>query len=357
MKLRRLRITNLRNIRDAVVNPGPNLNIIFGNNGSGKSSLLESIYVLGRADSFRTKQSADIISSETSELSVSGSVESETGFVERIGVSIEHGRKIIRIDGTEVHSRIKLLHSFPIQVISPLSYLLIEGPPTIRRQFMDWGLFHSESQFPEEWNKFKRCLTQRNLALKDGNSTIQRVWDVEYAKYGTMIAHGRKKYLEKLIPYIAEIAEHILPSKKIVFEYFPGWDLNTNLSDVLIRDYRKDLKFGFTNSGPHKSELTIKIHQRTCKSLLSRGQIKLLVLAMTLAQINLLIEKGNSFGSLLIDDLCAELDGANLKNVKHFLSDKNLQCFVTAMNPNSLGTLCGINSTLFHVEQGRLHEL
>jgi DNA replication and repair protein RecF len=357
MKLKKLRIANVRNIRDAVVRPGPNLNIVFGNNGSGKSSLLESIYILGRAHSFRTKQSAEVISAESKELSVHGSVESEQGITQKIDVSIGHGKKTIRIDGTEVRTRINLLHSFPIQFISPLSYLLIEGPPTMRRQFMDWGLFHSESQFPEEWKKFKRCLIQRNMALKDGNSTVQRVWDVEFAKYGTMIAHSRKTYLDELLPYLEEIADQLLPAKKIVFEYFPGWDLSKSLSDVLIRDCRRDRKFGFTNSGPQKSELTLKINKRTCKSLLSRGQIKLLVLAMKLAQINLLVDKRNSFGSLLIDDLCAELDGSNLKNVKQFLSDKNLQCFVTAMDPNSLGTLCGVNTTLFHVEQGRLQEI
>lgn len=354
MRLGQIRIRNVRNIRDALVDPGPNLNIVLGTNGSGKSSLLESIHLLGRAGSFRTKHISEIINHEAKELVISGDIKQKTDLTHRIGINLGNRKRTIRIDGTEVHSRMELLECFPLLFISPLSYLLIEGPPNMRRQFVDWGVFHLEQQYPDEWKRFKRCLTQRNSTLKVGNVSSKGVWDAEFVKYGTIITRRRKEYLDQLLPYLEEIVEELLPSIHVVFEYFEGWNLNQELHEVLTEEYRKDLQFGYTHSGPHKSDLVLKVNDRSCKSFLSRGQTKLLVLAMKLAQIKLLIDKRNKFTSLLIDDFCAELDRGNSKKLKQFLSDMDLQCFITAMDRDSVGTLCGINSTLFHVEHGHI---
>lgn len=245
-----------------------------------------------------------------------------------------------------------MLEYFPLQIVTPLSYLLIEGSPTIRRQFMDWGVFHLERSYPEEWKRFKRCLNQRNSALKVQKRSDKEVWDFEFAKYGTIVARRRQEYLIQLLPYMQNIGDQMLPSKIFEVDYFPGWDSQQELATILKKDFQRDSKFGFTHSGPHKSDLLLKINGRSCKSYLSRGQVKLLVLVMKLAQIKLLIDQRDIFGSLLIDDFCAELDSKNSNSLKQFLSDLDLQCVLTAMDRDSVGTLCGINSTLFHVEQG-----
>ncbi len=357
MRLSQIRIKNVRNIRDALVDPGPNLNILFGNNGSGKTSLLESIHLLGRAGSFRTKHFSEIISNEARELVVSGSIDLRNHLSRRIGIRLENKKRTIRIDGAEVHSRLELLECFPLQFISPLSYLLIEGPPILRRQFVDWGVFHDQEQYAEEWKRFKRCLSQRNSTLKSASAGSKGVWDAEFEKYGTIIARRRKEYLDELRPYVESVGKELLPYNNVVFEFFRGWDLNQELHEALRKDYRNDLKFGFTHSGPHKSDLILKVDDRTCKSFLSRGQTKLLVLAMKLAQIKLLIDKRNIFTSVLIDDFCAELDRENSIKLKTFLSDMGLQCFITAMDRESVGTLYGINTTVFHVERGHIQAI
>ncbi|MGH8557551.1 MAG: DNA replication/repair protein RecF [Methylococcales bacterium] len=352
MRLNEIRIANLRNIREAVVHPGPKINIIFGDNGSGKSSFLESIHLLSRANSFRTNHVSEIINLRARQLVVSGTIELDNRLIKKITVGLKDKKRGIRIDGVEGFSRSDLLKCFPLQFVSLISYLLIEGPPTTRRQFLDWGVFHMEPAYSEEWKRFRRCLLQRNTLLKAGRLAGSGVWDIEFEKYGTIVAARRKSYLEQLVPIIQELGERILPSKSIIIEYFPGWDLDQGLNKSLIRDFKRDFKFGFTHSGPQKSDLVLKVDGRNCKGHLSRGQIKLLVLTIKLAQIKLLIDKGKAFGTLLIDDFCAELDNRNLKMLKQFLSDMDFQCFITAMDRNNLGTLCGIDPTLFHVEQG-----
>jgi DNA replication and repair protein RecF len=354
MRLNQIRIDNVRNINNAIVDPGPNLNIMLGSNGSGKSSFLESIYLLGRAGSFRTNHASEIINREARRLLVCGNIQGQSDIVHRIGVCFENKKKTIRIDGRDVYSRVDLLECFPLQFISPHSYLLVEGPPNTRRQFLDWGVFHWEVHYPEEWKRFKRCLIQRNTALKAKSSRIDRIWDVEFVKYGTIVADRRKEYLEELRPFIREIGETILPSRRIEVDYFAGWDLCQDLDQALAEDYKRDSKFGFTHRGPHKGDLLFKIDGQVCKSYLSRGQTKLFVLVLKLAQIRLQIQKRNRFGSLLIDDFCAELDRENAQKLKQFLSDLDLQCFITAMDRESVGPLYGLQSTLFHVEQGQI---
>lgn len=357
MGLYQISIRNVRNIREAQVDLGSNLNIVFGNNGSGKSSLLESIHLLGRARSFRTKHIAEVINNQAKELFVSGKIGDQNDLIHRIGVRLGNQKKAIRVDGMEVHSGVGLLECLPLQFISPLSYLLVEGPPTLRRQYLDWGLFHLEEEYSDEWKRFKRCLAQRNSALKSGCAPKNGVWNAEFAKYGTIIAERREQYLNQLRPYLESIGAELLPSNKVVFEYDRGWDWNQELGQMLVQDYRKDLKFGFTHTGPHKSDLVLKVHGRTCKSFLSRGQIKILVLAMKLAQIKFLIEKKKKFTSLLIDDFCAELDSGNSIKLKKFIFDMNVQSFITATDRESVGTLCDLNTTLFHVEQGYIRAI
>lgn len=357
MRISQIRIENVRNIKEATINPGLRLNIILGANGSGKSSLLESIHLLGRADSFRTNRYLDVIQRDTTRLGVSGLINTEGNLTHRINVVIDKKRRSISIDGTETGSRSELIKRFPLQFLSPLSYLLIEGPPNVRRQFIDWGVFHSQRPYPEEWKRFRRCLIQRNAALKTKNRSMQGIWNDEFAKYGTIISERRKDYLDQVLPYVQDISDQMLPTKKVSLAYLTGWDDNLKLDQVLENDLERDMKFGFTHSGPHKSDLLVTVHGRPGRSFLSRGQIKLLVIAMKLAQIKLLMDQKNRCTSLLIDDFCTELDRRNATRLKHFLHDIELQCFLTATDRNSIGSFCGIDSTLFHVEQGHVRTI
>ena len=354
MGLRSLRITNVRNIAEAVVHPGPNVNIILGENGSGKSSFLEAIYILARAESFRTRSVSEGIRFNEQELVVNGELQVSGDLDSRVGVRIRRGEKTIRIDGTESFSKARLIRLFPLQFISPMSYQVIEGSPRFRRHFMDWGVFHLEDDYRTEWKRFNRCLSQRNRLLKERSRPDLRAWDCEFVKYGTIVAGRRQDYIRKLIPYMQGIGQQMLPGKELTVDYHHGWDPRDELDIALNTASARDLRFGFSHLGPHKGDLAVKVDGRSCKAYLSRGQIKLLVLVMILAQIKLLANERNIVASLLIDDFCAELDSRNSSILKNFLSDSGLQCFITAMDRNSLGTLCGINSTLFHVERGQV---
>lgn len=355
MWLSKMRINNVRNINDAIIFPERHLNFFLGKNATGKSTILESIYILGHGSSFRTGHLKEAIGSGRSILSVNGFVNTDNQLTNKISVSVTRKATNIAINGSQAGSRGELLEYFPVQFISPLSYQLIEGPPIYRRQFIDWGVVHLEYLFLEEWKRFKRSLIQRNATLRSGNGTQVSVWNLELAKYGTIVAERRKRYLDLLGPHIQCIAEKLLPSIKITLQYFPGWGSENELLNALEKDFAKDRKFGYTCSGPQRGDFSVKIDGKHCRSYLSRGQIKLLVLSLKLAQINLQIERKKKFGSFLIDDLCAELDRKNIDILKGILAETEFQCFITALDRGTLGTLCGISSPMFHVEHGRIN--
>lgn len=352
MWLSKIRINNVRNIDDAVIYPGRHLNFIFGKNATGKSAILESICILAQGSSFRTNHLKEAIGLGGGILSVNGIVDAGNEFHNKISVSVKRkGTKIV-INGAEARSRGELLEYFPVQFISPLSYLLIEGSPIFRRQFIDWGVVHLEHLFLDEWKRFKRTLIQRNATLRSGNGSQARVWDIEFAKYGTIVAKSRKRYLNRLVPHLQGIAEKLLPARNVTIQYFPGWSSEEELLNTLEKDFSKDRKFGYTCSGPQRGDFLIKVDAKNCRSYLSRGQIKLLVLSLKLAQITLQIERKGRFGGFLIDDLCAELDRENINILKGILAETDFQCFITALDRGSLGPLCGISSPMFHVEHG-----
>lgn len=355
--LTKLQIRNIRNIREAMINPGKNLNIIVGRNGSGKTSLLESIFLLGRGKSFRTARISEVTTKELAGFSVSGTIEDDTGICRKVVLGIKDKKKIMRIDGFEINSRLDLLYCYPLQFISPTIHSIVDGPPTNRRLFMDWGLFHSDELYPKEWKRFSRCLKHRNFLLRRGGKEDTNVWDVEFARYGTIIGDKRKAYIDELRPYLEETVEFMIPALKIEIRYSAGWNVDFGLLNDLESERTKDLKIGYTFSGPHKGDIDLNVGLRSCRTFLSRGQIKLLALSMKLAQIKFMIESNKKFCTLLIDDFCAELDRSNLKKVKQFISDLDIQCFITATDRSSIGSLCGVQSTMFHVEQGDIRYL
>jgi DNA replication and repair protein RecF len=230
---------------------------------------------------------------------------------------------------------------------------LLDAGPQIRREFLDWGVFNIKDDFLICWRKYKKVLQQRNSLLKSNQINQLNVWDTELVQYGTIVSNYRKKYLKKLQPLFVELCHYFLDFKEIELKYVSGWGDTSSFQTVLINDLQKDLRYGFTHSGPHRCDFQLIVNGMLAKDFISRGQLKLFMLALKLAQVQLLNFEKQCLVCLLIDDLTAELDIANKAKLLNYLSGLNCQVFMTTTELANFGDLRRLkNYKVFHVEQG-----
>jgi len=354
MSLLKLDIYKVRNIHQSSIKPSPGINLITGENGSGKSSLLEAIFILGRARSFRASNIKQVIQFEQTELIVSGQSKQQSDHVFHLGIQLNGKNCEIRLN-QEKSSKAELAYTLPVLLIHPKSYVLLDGGPQVRREFLDWGVFNYEHDFLVNWRKFKKVLLQRNSLLKSKQTNQINVWNTELVQYGTIVSNYRKKYLEKLQTVFLEICHHFLDFEKVELMYVSGWDDSNSFIFALESDFEKDLRYGFTHSGPHRSDFSLMIDGRLAKNVVSRGQLKLLMLSLKLAQVKLINTGKTNSVCLLIDDLTAELDSHNKAKLLQYLSSLDCQVFMSTTELSNFGDLSALeNYKVFHVEQGEI---
>lgn len=356
MSLLRLDVYQVRNILKQTLIPSPAINFLVGQNASGKSSLLEAIYILGRAKSFRSAAIKSVITTGYEDLIVSAQTVQPGGNQLHLGIKLDGKQFEIRINQQARQKRSDLAYALPLQLIHPKSYELLDAGPQLRREFLDWGVFNHDPGFLTAWRRFKKALSQRNSLLKTRQTGLIHVWDKEIVNYGTIVNICRVKYLEHFKPVFLSIAQRFLTIDEVDIGFVPGWDFERPLEQVLAQELEKDLRYGFTHSGPHRADFQLKVKQRLAKDFVSRGQTKLLVLSLKLAQVQMLANVNNTIGCILIDDFAAELDLANRAKLLDYVDSLGCQVFITATERADLGDINQLkNYKMFHVEHGRIN--
>ncbi|HJZ28554.1 MAG TPA: AAA family ATPase, partial [Streptosporangiaceae bacterium] len=203
MSLAELTVTNVRCLKEAQLEVPSGLTLIWGGNGSGKTSLLEAVFLLGRGRSFRTRNTERLITRGSDHMRVVGRLSAGSGGSMVIGVELAGEGVTARIGGRTAGSLAELSQAFPVQAIEPGVHRLVEEGGAGRRRWMDWAAFHVEPQFVDTWVRYTRALKQRNAALKT-DPTQAPIWDGELARLGEIIAGSRGRLLKQLEPYWVE---------------------------------------------------------------------------------------------------------------------------------------------------------
>lgn len=345
-----LRATNVRCLRRVALEPASR-NLIFGENASGKTSLLEAIFVMGRGRSFRGSQRRGLIRDGEVEAVVNVAVRKGPRSVP-LGIAINRdGQTTVRIDGQNQSSLATLAEWLPVQVLDPDLHRLVDEGPGVRRRFLDWGVFHVEQGFLECWRRYHRSLKQRNACLKRGHVQELDAWDERLAAEGEALDRYRQVYLHSVVGEINSFAEALLETP-LKLEYQNGWPAKSPMVEALRGSRERDVRVGATQFGPHRADIRIRIEDRRARGRVSRGQQKLLAASLVLGQLRHLEQSVGLRSVLLLDDAAAELDRQRLDRLMTAVASLDAQMFVTALDPGDLG-LDG-DFAMFHVERGKV---
>jgi DNA replication and repair protein RecF len=354
VSLRRLQVTDFRCLQSAVLDLDPRFTLISGANASGKTSLLEAIYVLGRGRSFRTRRLEHLIRHDTERFVVFGEIETTD---RRIPAGVEGSSSGVRaqIAGSKASSLAELAVVLPVQIIDPEIHRLIEEGPSRRRRFLDWGVFHVKHSFMGHWQRYHQVLKQRNAALKSGQPhSAVAAWDGDLVRYGLLLTDARSEYVALLAEQTKAISRNLL-GMEAELSYRAGWARDQSFAESLQQSRGYDQASGATQVGPHRADLSIRLNGMAVKDRISRGQQKLLAAALLIAQLKLFPEGAAVQPSLLLDDPAAELDDDRLTGLIREVLGHSVQLIVTTLHGEF--SAFGTPGRRFGVAAGRVQAL
>lgn len=363
MRIDSLTIEQLRLFDRVVLEPGEGINLLVGDNGAGKTSVLEAVHVLSCGRSFRGSVRDALIRRGDAELRVFAELFSETDRRPvRLGLSRSLRGWNARLDGAPVELLSRLFQELAVVCFEPGSHALVSGGSEHRRRFIDWALFHVEPSFLVPWRRYQRALKQRNALLKQqADAAALAPWEQELAQYGATLGRMRADWLDGFQPVLADMAQRFLPELgEVCVKYLPGWSGEgdaASLGEALAGSRPRDLALGHTTAGPHRADWSIGFAQAPMREMFSRGQEKLVVLACLLAQAAAFATARGQWPVLLLDDLPSELDAHHLAATLDWLAGMPAQAFITGTSRLILPAPSLRETRMFHVEQGRIGRL
>lgn len=354
-----LNINHCRLLDDINIVLSKDLNIILGENASGKTSLLESLSLLSSGKSFRTSHISHVISNNESAVLVSARLNFKNK-TSQIGIEKSASKTRIRINKQDVYSQAALSRHLPITIMHPESIELITGSPSYRRSFIDWITFYLYPEFHEQWKSYRHILKQRNLCLKDPKHRYALPkWTDELIQLQPSITDFRIKAIEKLKKELTNVSKDLLGDGKVELIFNNGFPADIGLDfDSLKQFYSQkeeyDLRLKRTSSGVHRADIKIILDGKAAIQAASRGQLKLLAITLLLAQSITINKDKEEKGIIVIDDLAAELDSENKIKLINHLATLDQQLIITTTKKLNI---MGIPYKLFHVKHGVFTEI
>jgi DNA replication and repair protein RecF len=350
MAIREISLKNYRSLQNTRISFNSGINLITGANGAGKTSLLEAIYYVAQGRSFQTHNLNEIVRHGEKEAIVFARFEGH-----QCGIRRFNGGNEIRLDNKNVNRLSDLIKKNPIRVLDSKTYQLAVSKPSDRREFIDWSLFHVEHSFREFWQNYRTTLKQRNQILKDKrNIELLDYWDVNLVKISKLLSEKRRLFCERLNRLLLSDFAALIQDLEIAIEYRVGWDSNMELGEVYKKQRERELRYGYTLYGIQRDTIKITSKGHSSNSVLSRGQLKRLSIALILSQVKLVMESTAQSVIVLIDDLTSELDSKAVELIRNKLQNMDIQVFLTDIGNKSIDLGNDQVYSLFHVEHGMI---
>ena len=351
MKIRNIHVQKFRNHTHTDTAFGGGINAVLGENGEGKTNLLEAISYLCLTKSFFGSSDGIVLQTGEDRFELAGELEADAGIQYHVAVTYDRlqGEKKFTINRSPVESFAEVIGSFPVVVLSPESGAITTGGPADRRKFLDFVISQSSKVYLEDLLEYRRVLRQRNKVLFDGKVTrsdcteLLEPWDEELVDRGVRITHRRNIFLEELQPLVTDTYGSVAGrTESPSIRYQPSVRHSSEAGeDEIRRQFEEDLrrtageerKLGVTLVGPHRDELHLEIQGLDVRSHASQGQHKIFLVALKMAEFLYLQGKRNERPILLLDDIFSELDAQRAGRLLT-LTESIGQAFITATSDN-----------------------
>jgi DNA replication and repair protein RecF len=355
MELRSLSVHGLRVLSDLELDTDADLVVITGPNGSGKTSILEAVHLLGTARSFRSRTAQDVIARDADALLVRGCLVGDSGESSRIGIERpRRGPGRMRMDGEDVRTAVTLARRLPLVVITPESQRLLSEGAEGRRRLVDWLMFHVEPSYQAAHARYRRALRQRNAALRqeDTGPEQRAAWCAEMGSAGEGLQALRSAWLGTTLPVLEGVLAE-LSRLPVSLRFDPGWEVDRPLEAQLLEAWSRDYTRGHSGIGPHRCDLRIDVARRPAQHVVSRGEAKVLTMAVMLGFAKVLSERIERRPLVLVDELASELDSVNRGRLSGALGELRLQTFVTAVSDRLVETRGWERVCSYRMEAGK----
>lgn len=353
MIVERIDIGNVRNIDAEKIELDPRANLLVGPNGAGKTSALEAFHLVIRGRSFRTTRADRVIRRGQEAMSVAALLTDDRLGRVRLGYARQRrGRVELRRDGQMVRQASRVASLLPVQLLLPDLPELVFGGPAVRRQWLDWGVFHVKPDYADALGDYLRTLRHRNSLLRRGDLETLPVWTAQLAEFGEVVADARRRYFDDVVVHVLATLAALDSGLAVELAYFPGWNADS-FEETLGQQVDRDVKSGATQAGPHRADVRITCGSEGAAQVLSRGQGKAVASALRIGQAKGLAMSGRR-SLFLIDDLGAELDEKHNERYYRLLEDMDCQIVATSTQGTAGEVLMrSRGGRMFHVKQGR----
>ncbi len=345
MKITRLALRDFRNFAEAEVHPHPRFNVVWGENGQGKTNLLEAIYWLATLRPYRASRLRELVRWGHKATRVDGAVERD-GLIHRLAVEVRDGeRRALREE-----KQARTAHYFgalAVVMFTPDDVAMVRGSPELRRRFVDRAIFTGRPAHLATVLDYKRALDGRNRLLRESApDDLVDVYEYTLAQQAARLMRARQTFVERLAPRFAAIVAAVAGEELgVEMRYRPSLAIPDDAGDDAlvealyqswIGDRARDRERGFTQRGPQADDVGFTLLDRSARNYASQGQQRAIVLALKIAEIQLLEEIRQCTPVLLLDDVSSELDPRRNARLFEFLAAFEGQVFITTTDPGFL---------------------
>ncbi len=344
MRVDAIRLKDFRNIKDVLVEPHPRFNVLWGDNGQGKTNFLEAIYLLSAVKSFRPQTNSSLVRFGADEAMLEARVD-RGGYDRIVRLDITDRGKRVSLNGNAVRNLTDFFGTVNVVVFGPEDIQILKGSPSDRRRFIDRAIFNAHPGFAVETQSYEEVLKHRNALLKDRrvDATLLETYDEQLIGFGADVMRRRLDFLEDFRPVMRATFQSIFDdSFEADVQYFSKWadrtftdsqpraTLERLIAQGLAGSVEEERGRGFTVVGPHRDDLTTTLNGHDVKTFASQGQHRAFVLAMKIAEIRYLEERFHFAPILLLDDVSSELDQERNRYLFDFLRRRtDGQVFIT----------------------------
>jgi DNA replication and repair protein RecF len=333
VRIHALEARQFRNLAEVLIEPHPRFNVLWGDNGQGKTNLLEAIYLLGTLRSFRAARTEEMVRFGAERATARARVE-KLGTQRLLEVQLSPGHKTARVDGKGARAT-DYFGGFNVVLFAPEDLRLPKGPPSGRRRFIDRAIWNAHPAYLGEVQTYEKVLKSRNAVLRDGGpaaGAMLEVYDEQLARAAVAIVTRRRALVDELRPRVQAAFERVTQTGlalEVSYETSLMGDIEAALLARLSAERRRDLARGATSSGPHVDDLGLVLDGKEARSYASQGQLRAIVLALKIAEIEFLRATLGDAPVLLLDDVSSELDPTRNAQLFDFLQSVPCQAFIT----------------------------